>query len=114
MKNQLEQIELIAKEELNSCSDLKSLENLRIKFLGKKGELTSILKQMGKLSAEERPIIGQLANKVREDIENAITEKSNVLKQIEQEQNIKAESIDITLPGKKKSKQENCTHFILL
>lgn len=101
MKNQLEQIELIAKEELNSCSDLKSLENLRIKFLGKKGELTSILKQMGKLSAEERPIIGQLANKVREDIENAITEKSNVLKQIEQEQNIKAESIDITLPGKK-------------
>ena len=101
MKNQLEQIELIAKEELNSCSDLKSLENLRIKFLGKKGELTSILKQMGKLSAEERPIIGQLANKVREDIENAITEKSNYLKQIEQEQNIKAESIDITLPGKK-------------
>ena len=76
---------------------------MRVKYLGKKGELTAILKQMGKLSAEERPVIGQLANKVRADIEQAITEKTAVLKADAQAEKIKAESIDITLPGKKQS-----------
>ena len=103
MKTQLEQIEALAKEELKSCSAVKALDDLRIKYLGKKGELTAILKQMGKLSAEERPVIGQLANKVRQDIESAISEKVNALKEKEKEEKIKAESIDITLPGKKQS-----------
>ena len=52
-------------QELSVCGDIKALDDLRIKFLGKKGELTAILKQMGKLTPEERPVIGQLANKVR-------------------------------------------------
>lgn len=103
MKEQLEKIEALAKEELNSCKEIKALDDLRVKYLGKKGELTAILKQMGKLSAEERPIIGQLANKVRADIEQAITEKTAVLKADAQAEKIKAESIDITLPGKKQS-----------
>jgi phenylalanyl-tRNA synthetase alpha chain len=103
MKNQLEQIEALAKEELKSCSAIKALDDLRIKYLGKKGELTAILKQMGKLSAEERPVIGQLANKVRQDIETAIGEKVSALREKEKAEKIKAESIDITLPGKKQS-----------
>ncbi len=100
MKEQLEKIELLAKEELSSCSEIKELEALKIKYLGKKGELTAILKQMGKLSAEERPVIGQLANKVRADIEEAVGQKLAVLKASQQEAEIKAETIDITLPGK--------------
>lgn len=100
MKEQLEKIELLAKEELSSCGEIKELETLKIKYLGKKGELTAILKQMGKLSAEERPVIGQLANKVRADIEEAVGQKLAVLKASQQEAEIKVETIDITLPGK--------------
>ena len=80
MKEQLEKIEALAKQELDACTEIKALDDLRIKFLGKKGELTAILKQMGKLSAEERPVIGQLANKVRADIEDALNSKLNALK----------------------------------
>ena len=76
MKQQLEQIALRAKEELAQISESKALDDLRVKYLGKKGELTGILKQMGKLSAEERPVIGQLANEIREKIGNEIQEKA--------------------------------------
>ena len=58
MKSQLENIKALAEQELSACTDLKVLETLRVKYLGKKGELTAILKQMGKLSAEERPVMG--------------------------------------------------------
>ena len=65
MKEQLEAIRAAAKKALSDCADSKVLETLRVQYLGKKGELTGILKQMGKLSAEERPAMGQLANQVR-------------------------------------------------
>ena len=68
MKEQLENIRQQAQEELAKASSKQELEALRVKYLGKKGELTAILKQMGKLSPEERPVIGQLANEVRENI----------------------------------------------
>lgn len=100
MKEQLKKIEELAKNELSSCTEIKALDDLRIKYLGKKGELTCILKQMGKLSTEERPIVGQLANKVRADIETALSEKLSALKTQAQAAKIAAESIDITLPGK--------------
>jgi len=100
MKQQLEKIESLAKEELALCKEIKTLDDLRVKYLGKKGELTAILKQMGKLSAEERPVIGQLANKVRANIEQAVSEKITLLKKEEQEKKIKSEYVDITLPGK--------------
>jgi len=100
VKEQLKKIEELAKNELSSCTEIKALDDLRIKYLGKKGELTCILKQMGKLSAEERPIVGQLANKVRADIETALSEKLSALKTQAQAAKIAAESIDITLPGK--------------
>jgi phenylalanyl-tRNA synthetase alpha chain len=100
LKEQLKKIEELAKSELEKCTEIKSLDELRIKYLGKKGELTAILKQMGKLSAEERPVVGQLANKVRADIEDALSEKLTALKSNAQAAKIKAETIDITLPGK--------------
>ncbi len=103
MKEQLKKIEELAKTELSSCKEIKSLDELRIKYLGKKGELTAILKQMGKLSAEERPVVGQLANKVRADIEEALSEKLASLKASAQAAKIAAESIDVTLPGKKQT-----------
>ena len=79
MKEQLEAIRAAAKQALSDCADSKLLETLRVQYLGKKGELTGILKQMGKLSAEERPAMGQLANQVRADIENALAEKQKKL-----------------------------------
>lgn len=100
LKEALEKIEALAKDELSGCVDVKALENLRVKFLGKKGELTAILKQMGGLSAEERPIIGQVANQVREDIENAISSRQQALKAELVALKLKAETIDVTLPGK--------------
>lgn len=103
MKQQLENIENAAMTEASSSDSIKALDELRIKYLGKKGELTAILKQMGKLSAEERPVIGQLANKVRQDIEEAITSKMSALKAKEKKRKMAAESIDITLPGKQQS-----------
>jgi len=103
LKEQLKKIEELAVSELSSCTEIKALDDLRIKYLGKKGELTAILKQMGKLSAEERPVIGQLANKVRADIEEALSNKLTSLKASAQAEQIAKESIDITLPGKKQT-----------
>ena len=100
MKEQLKSIEERAKAELEKVSDIKLLEEIRVRFLGKKGELTGILKQMGGLSAEERPVIGQLANSVRADIEKAIIEKQAQMKAALAERKLKAETLDITLPGK--------------
>ena len=100
MKEQLKSIEMRAKEELEKITEQKMLEDLRIKFLGKKGEITAILKQMGKLSAEERPVIGQLANSVRADIEQAIATKQAELKQAVAKKRLATETLDVTLPGK--------------
>ncbi len=101
MKEQLQNIELRAKKELESVKDTAELESLRVRFLGKKGELTAILKGMAGLSAEQRPVIGQIANRIRADIEDAI---SNRLKEISAQQEAKrlvSERLDVTLPGKK-------------
>ena len=101
MKNQIEQIRLSAKEEISKVEDLKSLVDLKVKYLGKKGELTSVLRGMGALSAEERPVIGSLVNEVRDEIENLISEKENVFKMAELNKKLEKETIDITLPSKK-------------
>ncbi|CDA74489.1 phenylalanine--tRNA ligase alpha subunit [Ruminococcus sp. CAG:579] len=100
MTEQLKEIELKAKEELSHAADLKSLDDIRVRFLGKKGEITAILKQMGKLSPEERPVIGQLANKVRADIEQAVTSAQNAIKSKAAAMKLEAERLDVTLPGK--------------
>ena len=100
MKQALEKIGLAAKAELEKISDSAELENLRVKFLGKKGELTAIMKQMATLSAEERPIIGQAANSVRSEIEEAVAKKAAELKALASERKLKEEKLDVTLPGK--------------
>lgn len=101
MKQQLEAIRAAALEALQSAADAKEIDELRVRFLGKKGELTAILKQMGKLSAEERPVIGQLANQVRGDIEAAIAEYQAKMKEAATAQKLVAETIDVTMPGTK-------------
>lgn len=100
MREALSKIKQDVSHELSSVTDLKSLEELKVKYLGKKGELTLVLKQMGKLSPEERPIIGQLANEVRGEIEGFISDKTSSLKSKIMEEKLSGEKIDVTMPGK--------------
>ncbi|MBQ5316923.1 MAG: phenylalanine--tRNA ligase subunit alpha [Oscillospiraceae bacterium] len=100
MKEKLSAILESARAELEASSDIKSLEDLRVRYLSKKGELTAILKMMGGLSAEERPAMGQLANSVRAEIEQKLSEKTEQLKKELAAQKLKAEKLDVTLPGK--------------
>ena len=81
------------------ANDVATLEELRVKYLGKKGELTGILRQMGKLSAEERPAMGQLANQLRGDIESAIEARRQELGKALLEKKLENEALDVTLPG---------------
>jgi len=89
-----------ALNEIKDTSSIEAVESLRVKYLGKKGEITAILKEMGKLSAEERPVIGQVANKVRESIEGSISSKKEELKAIEKQKKLAEEVIDVTMPAK--------------
>ena len=101
LKEKLMEIRERAEKELSELRDATELENFRVQVLGKKGELTGTLKQMGSLSAEERPKMGQLANEVRASIEAMLKEKTAELRSKEQEAKLKKETIDVTLPGKK-------------
>jgi phenylalanyl-tRNA synthetase, alpha subunit len=99
MREKLEEIRESAMRELNEAGGQQVLEALRIKYLGKKGELTSILKQMGGLSAEERPKIGQLANEVRAFIEQDLVQRAAELKEQELAKKLEREKLDVTMPG---------------
>lgn len=101
MKDQLEKIKAQAVQALESISDLKLLDEVRVKYLGKKGELTAVLRGMGALSPEERPKIGALANQVREHIEELLQSKVDELSAKAQDEKLKAEEIDVTIPGKR-------------
>ena len=101
MKKQIEQIKANALEEIKQASDLKELNEVNVKYLGKKGELTAVLRGMGALTAEERPIIGSLVNAVRDELETAISEKETKFKAEEMEAKLIKEKIDITLPSNK-------------
>lgn len=99
LKQKLEDIRARAKEQLATLSDLSDLENFRVQVLGKKGELTGILKSMGALSAEERPKMGQLANEVRASIETMLSEKTKELKEREMQREIESLPLfDISVP----------------
>ena len=101
MKEQLQKIKEEAQKELEAIKDLSALDNIRVKYLGKKGELTSVLRGMGKLSAEERPVIGQLANDVRARLEELIEKAKSDIADKEMENKIQKEKIDVTMPGKR-------------
>ena len=100
MKKMLESLREASRQAIEEAVDMDSLEALRVRYLGKKGELTAILKQMGKLSAEERPVIGQLANEVRSELENEIESRKSALAARLQEAKLRAETLDVTMPGK--------------
>ncbi|MBU5434895.1 phenylalanine--tRNA ligase subunit alpha [Pseudoflavonifractor sp. MSJ-37] len=102
MKEKLEQIRREALEAFDpaSAATVQDLEALRVKYLGKKGELTNVLKMMGKLSAEERPVIGQMANEVREALTAALEERRKALAAAALDHRLAAEAVDVTIPGK--------------
>ena len=101
MKEKIEEIKILAKENIEKAQDLKSLEEMRVKYLGKKGELTAILRGMGEVSPEERQILGSMVNKAKEELENLITDKEAHFKAEELERKLEKERIDITLPADK-------------
>ena len=101
MKEQIQQIKIKSIEEIKNSTDLKKLEELRVKYLGKKGELTAVLRGMKDLSPKERPIIGNLVNEVKAELEKLIEERETIFKQEELNKKLEAEKIDITLPGSK-------------
>ncbi len=101
LKQTLEQLRSNAIMSLHSACSLQEIETLRVKYLGKKGEITAILKQMGNLSSEERPIIGQLANKIRAELEDALTTVSAELDGKLLKKRLKSEMIDVTIPGER-------------
>ena len=102
MKEQLEKIKQEALAALAETQDAAELDSLRVKYLGKKGELTAVLKQMGKLSAEERPVIGQMANDVRELITAELEARKAKIEEIALEARLKEEALDVTIPGTEK------------
>ena len=99
MKEMLEKLREESLAAIRNADGLEALEALRVKYLGKKGEMTAVLKQMGKLSAEERPVMGQLANKVREEMTAALDEAKAHLAEKAMELKLKAERLDVTVPG---------------
>ncbi len=100
MKEQLEKIRQQSLTELDAAATPNDLEELRIRILGKKGELTAVLKQMGKLSAEERPVMGQIANAVRSEIEAKLESRKAAIHAAVLEAKLAEEAIDVTIPGK--------------
>lgn len=103
MEAQMQALRVEALAAISEVQTVVLLNELRIKYLGKKGELTQVLRGMGALSAEERPRIGQLANDIREELENALDAKSAVLKDLELVERLNNERIDITLPGRRQA-----------
>ena len=100
MKEQLAKIRSEALSAMENAQSAAELDGLRVQYLGKKGELTAVLKMMGKLSPEERPAMGQLANEVRAALESAIEEQGKRLEAKALEARLEAEAVDVTIPGK--------------
>ena len=100
MKEQLARIRAEALSAFESVKDAAALDELRVKYLGKKGELTAVLKQMGKLDNQERPAMGQLANEVRAALEGALESASKKMEEAALELKLKSEAVDVTIPGR--------------
>ena len=101
MKEMMQKLREAALQAILETEDVDSLESLRVKYLGKKGELTGILRQMGKLTAEERPQMGQLANQLRSELEETLETRRTALNEARLEMKLLQETVDVTLPGKK-------------
>ena len=100
MKELMQKLRESSVKEILDCDSAERLEAMRVRYIGKKGELTAILRQMGSLSAEERPAMGQLANQLRSEIEEAIDKRREELSSAMMELKLESEAVDVTLPGK--------------
>ncbi len=101
MENKIQSLKEMAEQAIKSASsNLKELDEVRVKFLGKKGELTTLLRGMSQLSAEDRPRIGKIVNEARAQIEQLLAEKNSELKAQELKNKLASEKIDVTLPGR--------------
>ncbi|MBQ0108320.1 MAG: phenylalanine--tRNA ligase subunit alpha, partial [Phascolarctobacterium sp.] len=100
MKEELEALKKQALEELTKVDSLDLLKDLKVKYLGKKGPMTEILRGMGKLAAEERPKIGQIVNDIKTELQKVVEEKAKLLEQKALEYRLANEKVDITLPGR--------------
>lgn len=101
MEQELKDMEQQAKDKISAAENLDQLEKIRVEFLGKKGNLTTILRKMGQLPEDERPKIGKLANEIRDGLESFLKDKQEELKEKELKEKLEKERIDVTLPGKK-------------
>lgn len=102
MKEKLIELEKFIFADVERASTISELDNVRVKYLGRNGELTSILRELGKLSSEERPLIGKLTNDLKVKAQNIIDEKLSILKEAEKQKSIEKESIDVTLGGRRR------------
>ena len=100
MKEQIKALREQAMQELQTLSQPKELEEFRVKVMGKKGSLTGLLRGMGALPAEERPVMGQLVNQVRAELEQALTEREAAVQAAQQTARLQEEKLDVTMPGK--------------
>lgn len=110
LKTKLEELATTSVTRIEESSSMKEVEELRVQLLGKKGELTDLLKMMRDLSKEERPVIGKLANEIRDDLTSKITAKKEVLEEDALNKQLQEETIDVTLPGRQVKKGQ--THII--
>lgn len=101
MRELLEQLKTEALQSIKSASGIESLQEIRIRLLGRKGELTSLMKGLGSLSAVERPIVGQLVNSVRDEIESSLESALSAARELLKTERLNSERIDVTLPGRK-------------
>lgn len=104
MQDQLEKIRIEALAEMQEVETLETLEKLRIKYFGRKGLFTDVMKGMGKLSKEQKPVIGKLSNEIRSEITNNFDQVTEELNQQKHERQLEEETIDITLPGRQRQK----------
>lgn len=100
MEARLKELQAEALAKVEQAEDLKALNEIRVAYLGKKGPITEVLRGMGKLSAEERPVIGQLANDIRAAIQEKLEEKQERFEKLEVEKKLASETVDVTLPGR--------------
>ncbi len=104
MKEQIKALREEAMQELQALSTPAELEEFRVKVMGKKGSLTGLLRGMGALPAEERPVMGQLVNQVRAELEEALEARANAVQSAQQTARLAAEKLDVTMPGKHERK----------
>ncbi|HEX9025634.1 MAG TPA: phenylalanine--tRNA ligase subunit alpha, partial [Clostridium sp.] len=102
MKEKLKELQDLAMKQIETAIKSNELEEIRVKFLGKKGELTTILRSMGGLSPEERPLVGKLVNEAKALVEEKLETTIKKIKEKERDAKLSSETIDISLPGKKK------------